>query len=283
MAERLSDVQARLQSLHELQEIVGAMRAMAAVRVQEAQAAMEGTRAYAQVIGDAIAEALPLLPDAESRPAAAARAPSGLVLFMSEHGFTGAFNDDLADTARGASGGGDALFVVGSRGRALIEERGLAPVWATDMATHAGAVTDTARRIAGALYHRFERGGLAAVEIVYFSHRGAGGGRALERQSLLPVDLRRFKAPRSGAGPLTNLAPQVLIGGLIEEYVFAQLAHAAMESFAAENAARLAAMQSARDKLDERLAELQGLERRLRQEQITNELLELATGIEAAR
>ena len=45
MAERLSDVQARLQSLHELQEIVGAMRARAAARVQEAQAALDGTRA----------------------------------------------------------------------------------------------------------------------------------------------------------------------------------------------------------------------------------------------
>ena len=70
---------------------------------------------------------------------------------------------------------------------------------------------------------------------------------------------------------------------LVGEYVFAQLAHAAMESFASENSARLAAMQSAREKLDERLTDLQSLERRLRQEQITSELLELATGTEAAR
>ena len=42
-------------------------------------------------------------------------------------------------------------------------------------------------------------------------------------------------------------------------------------------------MQSARDKLDERLTNLQSLERRLRQEQITTELLEIVTGTEAAR
>jgi F-type H+-transporting ATPase subunit gamma len=280
MAERLADVQAQLQSLHELQEIVGAMRAMAAARVQEAQVALDGTRAYAQVIGDAIAEALPLVPDTPAPGVAAKDAKRGLVLFMAEHGFSGAFNDELVDAARRAMDGREALFVVGSRGRALIEECGLTPAWATDMATHAGAVTDTARRIADALYHRFQRGSLAAVAILYFRDQG-GGRRALERQSLLPVDLNRFQAPRSAAPPLTNLAPRALIGGLIGEYVFAQLAHAALESFASENGARLAAMQSAREKLDERLMELQGLERRLRQEQITSELLEIVTGADA--
>jgi len=281
MAERLPDVQARLQTVHELQEIVGAMRAMAAARVQEAQLALDGTRAYAEVIGEAIAEVLPLLPEGPGRPAAARGAPSGLVLFTAEHGFAGAFNDELVAAAGLATRGGEALFVVGSRGRVLIEERGQTPAWATDMAIHAGGVTDTARRIADALYHRFERGSLTAVQILYFRDEG-GGRRALERQSLLPVDLEQYGTPRAAMPPLTNLAPQTLIAALIGEYVFAQLAHAAMESFASENAARLAAMQSAREKLEERLMELQALERRLRQEEITNELLEIVTGADAA-
>ena len=42
-------------------------------------------------------------------------------------------------------------------------------------------------------------------------------------------------------------------------------------------------MQSAREKLDQRLAELRSVERSLRQEEITNELLEIVTGTEAAR
>jgi F-type H+-transporting ATPase subunit gamma len=281
MAERLSDVQARTQSLHELQEIVGVMRVIAAARVQEAQAALDGTRAYAQVIGDAIAEALPLLPETSGPAIAAKGAGRGLVLFMAEHGFTGAFNDQLAEAARPATSDRAALFVVGSRGRGLIEERGLTPAWATEMAIHAGAVTDTAMRIADELYRRFERGSLAAVEILYFQGHD-GGRRALQRQSLLPVDLGRFRRPRSTVPPLTNLAPRLLMGGLLGEYVFAQLAQAAMESFASENAARLAAMQSAREKLDEQLTELQSLERRLRQEQITDELLEIVTGASAA-
>jgi F-type H+-transporting ATPase subunit gamma len=56
-----------------------------------------------------------------------------------------------------------------------------------------------------------------------------------------------------------------------------------VEASAGENGACLAVMQSARDKLDERLTNLQSLERLLRQEQITTELLEIVTGTEAAR
>jgi F-type H+-transporting ATPase subunit gamma len=279
MAERLADVELQLHNLHELQDIVGAMRAVAAIRLQEAQAALDGTRAYAEVIGAAIAEALPLLPAPPRRPAATPGAPAGTVLFMAEHGFTGAFNDQLADALDERA---EALFVVGARGRALIEERGLSPAFATGMATHVGAVTETARRITTALYERFERGRLATVEILFFRHQG-GGRRSLERQSLLPVDLEAFGPSRAAAPPLTNLPPGALIEGLLEEYLFALLAHAAMESFASENGARLAAMQSARDKLDQRLTELRALEGRLRQEQITGELLELITGTEAVR
>jgi F-type H+-transporting ATPase subunit gamma len=279
MAERLAEVELQLHNLHELQDIVGAMRAVAAIRLQEAQAALEGTRTYAGVIGAAIADALPLLTLPPRRPAAPPGAPPGTVLFMAEHGFTGAFNDQLADALGGRA---EALFVAGGRGRALLEERGLRPAFATGMATHVGAVTDVARRIADALGERFERSRLATVELLFFRHQG-GGRRTLERQSLLPVDLKAFASARPTAPPLANLTPGVLIGGLIEEYLFALLAHAAMESFASENSARLATMQSARDKLDQRLSELRGLEGRLRQEQITGELLELITGTQAVR
>jgi F-type H+-transporting ATPase subunit gamma len=277
MAERLTEIELQLHNVHELQDIVGAMRAVAAIRLQEAQAALTGTRAYAELIGAAIADALPLLPFPPPTVATPTGAASGTVLFMAEHGFTGAFNDQLADALRDRA---EALFVIGSRGLALIEERGLSPTFATGMATHVGAVTETARKIAGALSEHYARRRLAFVEILFFRHLG-GGRRALERQSLLPVAVEAFGPARAAAPPLANLTPGVLIEGLIEEYLFALLAHAAMESFASENGARLATMQSARDRLEQRLLHLRALEGRLRQEQITAELLELITGTAA--
>jgi F-type H+-transporting ATPase subunit gamma len=81
--------------------------------------------------------------------------------------------------------------------------------------------------------------------------------------------------------PLSNLAPGRLIDRLIGEYFFAQLVRGATESFASENAARVALTQSARHSIEGRLEELNSEQRELRQEQITNEILEVITGAEA--
>jgi F-type H+-transporting ATPase subunit gamma len=81
--------------------------------------------------------------------------------------------------------------------------------------------------------------------------------------------------------PLSNLPPRELFEKLIEEIVFAQLTHAAMESFASENAARLVAMESAQDNIDDKLTGLGRLESEGRQEEITTELLDVVTGATA--
>ncbi|MGE5145934.1 MAG: F0F1 ATP synthase subunit gamma, partial [Candidatus Eiseniibacteriota bacterium] len=57
----------------------------------------------------------------------------------------------------------------------------------------------------------------------------------------------------------------------------------AMESFMSENAARVQIMLSARRGIEEKLDALHMDERRLRQEEITTEMLDVVTGAEAAR
>jgi F0F1-type ATP synthase gamma subunit len=52
-------------------------------------------------------------------------------------------------------------------------------------------------------------------------------------------------------------------------------------SLAAEHGGRLAAMQAAEKNIDERLEEVTGRFRRVRQEQITSELLDVVSGFEA--
>ena len=68
---------------------------------------------------------------------------------------------------------------------------------------------------------------------------------------------------------------------MIGELLLAQLAHAVTESFANENAARLAAMQAATENVSSKLEELRRSERELRQEEITTELLDVVTGADA--
>lgn len=285
--ERYNRLRQRIASVRELLEVTAAMRALAAVRVQQAQQALTGIRQYTTVIVDSMAEALPLLsPEAVVLGGAAAvagRDRRALLMFASEHGFVGGFNEHLVDRAsRELAEGGGELFVVGGRGALVAEEHGLPVAWAVSMATHPGRVIQVAQRVAMGLYRRFAAGEIARIDIL-LSRYEAGGRSRVERVTLLPIDLAQFGKAIPASPPLLNLPPEALVERLIEEYFFAELSRAAMESFTSENGARLRVMDSAHETVEGRLDGLNALARRVRQEEVTTELLDVVTGAEALR
>ena len=71
------------------------------------------------------------------------------------------------------------------------------------------------------------------------------------------------------------MPPQILLAELAEEYVFAELCEALTLSLAAENEARMRAMTAAKSNVAKMLDELVARSRQLRQEEITNEIIEL--------
>jgi F-type H+-transporting ATPase subunit gamma len=96
------------------------------------------------------------------------------------------------------------------------------------------------------------------------------------RVTLFPLDTKRFQVASAQIPPLTNLAPSRLLQQLAAEYVYAQLCDAAMQTFAAENQARMDAMGSASTNIETILSELRAHENRVRQEEVTAEIIELA-------
>ena len=281
MAERLSEIEGRHASVEDLGTVTDAMRSLAAVRLQQALAMLGGTRTYASVIADALAQAVELPGDAAAGWPAAGRGQPAILLFAPEHGFVGAFAERLVEAALAAPAD-HALWVVGSRAAALLEEHGRPAAWSLPMATHTDGVTDTGDRVAAALYRAAAENRLGRVELIY-GRTTAGAPPELVREALLPLALDRLRPVGRAVPPLTNLPPAALVGSLLDEYVFALLAHAAMESFAAENAARLAVMMTVRHNIETTLDELATEMRTLRQEQITTELIELVAGADLAR
>lgn len=269
MAERLAEVQTRRASVEDLRSVVDAMRSLAAVRVQQATGMLAGVRGYAEIVTEALHRAAALRP--EGTPSwPVGTGAHATILFAPEHGFVGA----LAERVLADAGTAGELWVVGSRGAVMLQEQGCPPTWSCAMATHSDEVIGTARRVADALYRRAAAAPLATVDLVYPVAR-----HGVVRETLLPV--ARPQGRRAAAGsmpPLANVPPDRLIALLAEEYVFARLAHAAVEGYAAENTARLSVMVTARENIDGKLDELRSAERRLRQEDITLEVLELAGG-----
>lgn len=277
--EELTRLRSRIDSISELLSIVHTMRALSAVRMRQANESLAGARKYAEVIGTAFAEALALV-DTEGRSLRPrSRNGRGLLVFSSEHGFVGALNEVLIDHAATTLDGGH-LFIVGTRGARVASERGIDVSWALPMTTRRDGIPVVARKIAAEIYLRFERREIIRLDVIFARTRGAGNW-TIEQQSLLPPDPTAFPALRPDIPALHYLPAPQLVERVVEEYFFAELTHAAMEAFAGENTARVAAMGAAHDNIERKLDELRHREAQLRQEDITTELIDVITGSEA--
>ena len=256
------------------------MRGIAAARARQAHAQLDAVDRYAATIGGAIAMAQALLPPLRPGPSTRS-ARSGLVLFCAEQGFAGAFSQRVLDFA--GSGLSDCkLFVAGTRGIAAILDRQLTVGWHGAMPSHSPGIPKFASDIANAVYASFGGGEIDRLETIFCQWEPAEAIRVV-RQSLLPVDPSAFPPPANATPPLLNLPPEALLGALTPDYLHAQLCRAALHSFAAENRARMEAMAAAHNQTERQLASLNATQRRVRQEDITAEIIELAAGEAASR
>jgi F-type H+-transporting ATPase subunit gamma len=281
MSDRLSDIVTQIQDVRQLEAVVTAMRGIAASRAQKARSLLAGVEAYSEVISRAIGQALSLLPLDTPIAAPFSRAKRGLILFCAEQGFAGAFSERVLDAAT-HNIAGSTVFIIGTRGATIANERGIEPAWSTPMAAHVDAIPSFANRLADTLYGYVATGAVAEVDIV-FSRSATTSGAHIDRHSLWPIDFGRFGRPLRHQAPLISFSPQVLLERLAAEYVYAQLCEAAMHAFATENEARMLAMLTAKTNIETKLATLSHRERQLRQQEITTEVVELAAGADASR
>lgn len=103
-----------------------------------------------------------------------------------------------------------------------------------------------------------------------FGRYRRSGAADVARLRLFPLEI----APP----PLHDLLAAELLEKMSAEYLLARLTEAAVESLAAENGARFAAMESAHDNVDKRLRGLRLEVSRARQEEVTTELLDSRVG-----
>jgi F-type H+-transporting ATPase subunit gamma len=234
MSGKLSEVEGRIGTVHQLEAVITAMRGSAAARSLEARGRLPAVESYARVIGGAIGLALSLDPDDEPEP----HDDTGperhiLVALGAEQGFAGTFNERVLDAAKRHLEREPAeLFVVGSRCAMVAAEFGLKFSWSAPMAAHADEAPALAGKITDALYERLETGQARRVTVIHAAPAPSASIEVVER-ALLPFDFAHFNAAPPPLPPLTTLPPDELLAELAEEYVFAELCEEVMLSFAA--------------------------------------------------
>jgi F-type H+-transporting ATPase subunit gamma len=286
----LDALKRRIHSAEDLQSIVRTMKALAAVSIRQYEKAVESLVEYNRttelglhvVLTDRGQELL------EEEIHTGGRV--GAIIFGSDQGMCGQFNDVIAEHALNSlseMGGGieeSIRLSVGIRVEPRLEDAGYPSDEYISLPGSVGGISPMVQSVLLAIDGwRLDRD----VNTIYLFYNRPTSGATYRPTTvrLLPIDVERLRSMEtktwpSHTIPIFTMDRRRLLSGLIRQHLFVLLFRAFAESLASENAARLAAMQSAERNIEDRLVELNQEYHGLRQNSITSELLDIVSGFE---
>jgi F-type H+-transporting ATPase subunit gamma len=276
----LEQTRRRLHAVDTIHDIVSAMRAIAAGRIQSAQRALAAARSYDEVVRRSLAA---LVRDA---PEVALAMPDGdqstLMVMTSEQPLCGSFNQNVLTLVERRWGelcdvNRPYLVLVGQRGRRPLATGGIVPDRVETAATTLPGVRDLVKRLARLVSGRAAAGKLGTLRVVYSRYQSVSEQTPTEEQlwPLDTADLRITSVPLDQRRYHRYLSTAELARGLIGELALICLYRVVAESYASEQASRLIAMDGATRNTERMAQSLAALEQRERQDAITGQMLEL--------
>jgi len=270
--------------------VVRTMKAMAASSIGQYENAVRSLDDYYQTVQLGLSacfrQAQP--PAASTRVMQEEAGAIGAVVFGSDQGLVGQFNDVMVEFVVNRLEnlpGKKIIWAVGDRIQSRLEGVDLVPGTRFVLPNSIGAITPLVGQILMEMEMQREQGAIGQVYL--FHHRPKSRATYLPvSQKLLPLDDAWRRDLAAIAWP-TRYLPEVINNGegtllaLVREYIFVSLFRACAESLSSENASRLVAMQRAEKNIDELLEGLNQAFHRMRQETIDAELFDLVAGFEA--
>jgi F-type H+-transporting ATPase subunit gamma len=291
MSDTSASLRRKINSAGDLQSVVRTMKALAASSIEQYERSVRALGDYSRVVELGLglcfrqsnAMALEAEPERQSDAVVI-----GAVIFGSDQGLVGQFNEDVTDFAIKALArlqGQPMVWAVGERVRARLAVAGLSQAGFFAVPNSVKGIAPLVGQILVETEAVSSRVDLTELHLFY-NRPTSGPVYEPVRQRLLPLDETWRRNLLERPWPTGNL-PQIVGGGtatlraLIREYLFISLFRACAESLASENASRLAAMQRADKNIDELLEELHRTFHRLRQSGIDEELFDVISGFKA--
>ncbi|CAM4141795.1 FoF1 ATP synthase subunit gamma [Vreelandella rituensis] len=282
----------RDETLTSIRGIVHTMKTISAINAVPYERAARSIEAYHRTVRSGlrafVARTGPIaLPQGEP-------AESIVVVFGSDHGLCGNYNEVLAEKVQAetmpmtAATSGSRVLCVGAQMNDALAGQGLSP----ESIFLPPASADGIGRLAGSIVTRLDD--IAGGEphnrkvTLAFTQRADHGQNEPVLMPLLPLG-QAFLAGlaerpwKSRSLPDYSMPTPALFAALLRSHIFASVFRASAEAMVTENAARLALMQQAEQSVDDRLDEVKGQLRSVRQDDITTELLDVIIGFEALR
>jgi F-type H+-transporting ATPase subunit gamma len=291
MSDTTASLRRKIATAGDLQSVVRTMKAMAASNIGQYERSVRALTDYYRTVelglGACFRKGEPATVGG-LRQRQSGRRGLGAVVFGSDQGLVGQFNEVVVDHAVKALGALTAktrVWAVGERVHARLADAGLPLMGLLTVPTSVNAITP----LVGRILVESEAGSTQAevTELHLFYNRPIPGAMyAPVSQRLLPLD-EGWRHELAALPWPTGCLPEVMGSGtatlsaLVREYLFISLFRACAESLASENASRLAAMERADRNIEELLESLHGTFHRLRQGGIDEELFDVISGFEA--
>jgi F-type H+-transporting ATPase subunit gamma len=281
----------RIDGAGELEGVVRSMKALAASSIGQYEKAVQSLDDYYRTVELAL---VACFRQAASVPFAVGppisnKGAIGVVIFGSDQGLVGRFNEVIVEFAVHALGAlpgkTTKIWAVGDRVHALVADAGLAPVGLLSVPTSVDAITPLVGQILIEIQAALEHSDVGEVYL-FHNHPKLGAVYEPINKQLLPLD-HAWQSKLAAMSWPTNHVPEVIEGApsalqaFVRGYLFVLLFQACAESLASENASRLAAMQRAEKNISDILEDLNRTLHRVRQESIDEELFDVIAGFEA--
>lgn len=275
------EIRRRIGSVGNISQITRAMQFVAASKLRRAQDATLASRPYSDKLDEVLADVAAVI-DSEEHPLLAEErdGPRLIVLFTTDRGMAGSLNTNtirFAAKAIAETSGDLTVVTVGRKGTAAMR-RAHVPLAASfegfgDKPTF-GDVLPLARLISD----DFLAGTYVKVHLLYPAFVSTLVQRP-ELKRLLPVKPN----PDTAAGIpgrqfIFEPGPAHVLEQLMPRYVATRLFQAVLELTASEHSSRMVAMRNATDNAQDLMDDLTLTYNKVRQSNITREMIEIATG-----
>jgi len=288
--EELESLKRKIKNAEDLQSVVKIMKTISVSNIREYEKAVESLNEYNKTIEMGLQIVMMNKPDEfQLIKSESVRKSLGAVVFGSDQGLCGSFNDQIANYVIDRLGGIEhetrSVIAVGDRVVSRLEEAGQ-PIDAhfSSFRTHQG-ITQVMLDVLVELEEWRMNNGVNQI-VLFYNKSVSGAAFRPYMVSLFPLDMDWLRALAekkwpSRTLPTFSMDADKLFSSLVRQYLFFSLYRAFVESLASENASRLASMQMAEKNIEEHLNELSVQFHRRRQSAITSELLDVVTGFEA--
>ena len=302
--ESTRDIKGRIKSVTNIQQITKAMKMVAAARLRKAEEKANGSRPYAEKIGELLRRASSVTPGFTSPLFRTGEVKKvGYLVICGDKGLAGAYNSNVMKRTLQEISGKDrsayALYVCGKQAKNYLKFRGYDPD-----TYHFGFSDKPSAQysidLSKEMVEYFTKEEVDEVYVIYTKFitalrqqvrvdrllpieapaegkteeaaKAAASEWEKERQDFLRIEEDPYIFLPDAAAVLSKLLP---------EYIQVQVYNAMLQSAASELGSRMAAMSAATDNATERIADLNLTYNKARQAQVTNEISEIVGGAAA--